>query len=421
MNQVIMYLGSVFYYDRFAIEVSYHGNLSVTELSNLLVNKNTIHYDHSKQMGYTALFDKDFMKFPHRIPNNVNENAFQITTGKGILSGEKWNAHQDKSIEQVTYHSPKDPKDPSKVIAKMEFEGWRRYVAERRPTEGSRIIFHLCGLQKQSMLARIIDDQRFRDIGWMEPIVAVTEDPILALNFREDAIEDNPDYIDDLFARIHQVEMLPHEIMLDLKNVIALNAIDRFKKRMIECGFSEYEFEEALKLIRPTALKGVVSPFYVAAIFCKSHGKLKEARKLLKKISKQHWQYEEAIDLERSLYEQEIRENKQKYERVIQELKTEVIHLRSRGSIPNHTSALKSSFQSADNTAATTLHQKEADTLKQFNAEQVQKRQEAPQPLHKEIIPYFGLQGMLAMHQQLPLQEAEQAQSKAKTPKREKC
>ncbi|HEV2524327.1 MAG TPA: hypothetical protein VGU44_04260 [Gammaproteobacteria bacterium] len=391
----------------------------MTELSNLLV-KNVIH---TNQVGYTSLFEKDFMAFPNRINHDVNAHTFQISTGKEILSGEKWNAHQDKSIEQVAYYSPKDQKDASKVIAKVEFEGWRRYVAERRPTEGGRIIFHVRGLQKQSALARVIDDQSFREIGWMEPIVAVTEDPILAINFRETAIEDNPDYIDDLFSRINRVEMLPHEIMIDLKNVIALNSIDRFKKRMIESGFSEYEFEEALKLIRPTALKGVASPFYVAALFCRTKGKFKEARKLLKKIAKTHWQYTEAIDLERSLYEQEIRENKQKYERVIQELKTEVVHLRSRGSIADHASTVESSLQFKDTATAqqdfTIKIQQKAETLKKTNAQHTQRLTETLAPLAKETIPYFqGLQGLLSKrHDQ---QQTTQPENTPKTRKRQR-
>ncbi|MBP9764225.1 MAG: hypothetical protein KBD03_02785 [Gammaproteobacteria bacterium] len=393
----------------------------MTELSNLLVNKNVIH---TNQVGYTSLFEKDFTAFPNRINHDINEHSFQISTAKGIGSAEKWNAHQDKSIEQVAYYSPKDQKDPSKVIAKVEFEGWRRYVSERRPTEGGRIIFHLFqvrGLQKQSALARVIDDQKFREIGWMEPIVAVTEDPILAINFRETAIEDNPDYIDDLFSRIHKVEMLPPEIMIDLKNVIALNSIDRFKKRMIESGFSEYEFEEALKSIRPTALKGVASPFYVAALFCRKKGKLKEARKLLKKIDKNHWQYTEASDLERSLYEQEIRENKQKYERVIQELRTEVVHLRSRGSIPDHASTVKSAVQLKDTATKQqdfTTHQK-AEILKKTNAEHTQRLTETSSSLAKEIIPYFqGLQGVLS--KQHAQQNTAEPENKPKTRKRQR-
>ena len=370
----------------------------MTKLSNLLVNKNVIY---KNQVGYTSLFEKDFMAFPNRINHDVNAHTFELSITKGVGSTKKWNAHQDQSIEQVAYYSPKDQTDPSKVIAKVEFEGWRRYVAERRPIEGGRIIFHVRGLQKQSTLARAIDDQSFREIGWMEPIVAVMEDPILAINFRETAIEDNPDYIDDLFSRIHRVEMLPHEIMIDLKNVIALNSIDRFKKRMIESGFSEYEFEEALKSIRPTALKGVASPFYVAALFCRTKGKFKEARRLLKKIGKNHWQYTEASDLERSLYEQEIRENKQKYERIIQALKTEVVHLRSRGSIADHTSGTGSSLQLKDTAIAqqdfTIKIQQKAETLKKTNAEHTQRLTETSPSLAKEIIPYFqGLQGLLS-------------------------
>ncbi|HXH54369.1 MAG TPA: hypothetical protein VNK03_01305 [Gammaproteobacteria bacterium] len=380
-------------------------------------NKNVTH---TNQPGYTSLFEKDFMAFSNRINHDVDERSFQISTATGTLSAQKWNGHQDKSIEKVTYYSAKEEKDPSKVITKVEFEGWRRYVAERRPTEGGRIIFHVRGLQKQSTLARMIDDKSFRDIGWMEPIVAVTEDPFLAVNFREDAIVENADYIDDLFSRISEVERLPHEIILDLKNVIALNSIDRFKKRMLECGFSEYEYEEALKLIRPTSLKEVSSPFYVSALFCRTKGKFKEARKLLKKISKMHWQFEEAIDLERSLYEQEIRENKQKYEQMVQQLTIEVVHLRSRGSIANQTSS-----QSRD--AALTQQsnkikiQQETEILKKTNAQLTQKFAETlPLPLAKEIIPYFqGLQGLLSKrHDQQ--QNTAQSENKPKTPKRQR-
>lgn len=379
---------------------------SVPELLNTLASQQA---NDANQVGYTALFEKDFMVFPNRTHHDVNEQTFQIS---------KWNAHQDKSIEQVTYYSPKDPKDPSKVITKMVFEGWRRYVEERRETEGGRIIFHIKSLEKQSKLARAIDDKSFREIGWMEPLVAETENPILAVNFRETAVEKNPDYIDDLFSRISHIEKLPSEIITDLKNVIALNSIDRFKKRMIECGFSEYEYEEALKLIRPTALKGVASPFYAGSLFCRSKGKLKEARKLLRLLKKHqaHWQYEEADELERSLYEQEVRENKQKYEQVIQQLKTEVTHLRARGSIANQTSSVEISLQATEAVATqqnlSTKIQQEAETLKKMNAQHAQQVHAATlTPVAKEIIPYFqGLKGALATRQ-----ETEKPKSPSKT------
>jgi hypothetical protein len=380
-------------------------------------NKNVIP---TNQPGYTSLFEKDFMAFPHRINHDVDERSFQISTATGTLSAQKWNGHQDKSIEKVTYYSPKDQKDPSKVITKVEFEGWRRYVAERRPTEGGRIIFHVRGLQKQCMLARMIDDKSFRDIGWMEPIVAVTEDPFLAVNFREDAIVENADYIDDIFSRISEVERLPHEIILDLKNVIALNSIDRFQKRMLKCGFSEYEYEEALKLIRPTALKGVASPFYVSAHFCKTKGKFKEARKLLKKISKMHWQFEEAIDFERSLYEQEIRENKQKYEQMVQQLTTEVVHLRSRGSIADQASSQSTEAAASTQQSHKIKIQQETEILKKTNAQLTQRfTGTLALPLAKEITPYFqGLQGLLSKRHH-PQQSTAQSENTPKTHKRQ--
>lgn len=393
-----MYIHNFFNYDVSArgFRNEYYGDLSVTNLSSIVVNRNLIDRD---QIGYASLFEKNYMEFPNRINRDVNGHSFQIVTSTGTLPGAKWDAHEEKSIEQVTYYSPKKQKDPSKVITKVEFEGWRRYVEERRPTEGGRIIFHVRGLQKQSALARIIDDKSFREIGWMEPIVAVTEDPILAVNFRETAVENNPGYIDDLFVRIHQVEPLPHEIITDLKNVIALNSIARFKQRMLECGFSEYEYEAYLKLIRPSALKGVASPFYVAALFCRDNRKFKEARKLLKKIPKTHWQYEEARNLERSLYEQEIRENKDNYERVIQELKSEVVHLRSRGSIANHTSLSHTSQVPVTIAESNEVKQPlKTEPEKQTNNARLTQRL-TETPFGKEIIPYF--QGLLSIRQKI--------------------
>jgi hypothetical protein len=327
--------------------------------------------NNSDQVGYDYLFKKDYMDFPNRQKHDANEQFFEIATNTGT-----WAACQQKSIEQVIYHS----NDSKRVVTKIEFEGWRRYVEERRPTEGGRIIFHVQNLQKQSLLARIIDDNSFREIGWMEPIVAITTDPILGINFRETAVENNPDYIDDLFRRIRQVEALPNEILLDLKNVIALNSIDRFKERMIKSGFSEYEYEEALKSIRPSALKGVASPFYVAALFCRDNQKFKEARKLLKKIPKTHWQYEESRNLERSLYEQEIRQSKQKYEQIIDELKNEVAHLKSRGSISNRPVV--------------------KDDEAKLPATTIKSNPQIVTSLAKEMVPYF--QGLLSTRQETP-------------------
>lgn len=392
----------------------YYGDLSVTELSSIFVNRHLIE---ANQVGYASLFDKDPMEFPNRINRDVNGHSFQIATHKGTLPGKKWNAHEEKSIEQVTYYSPKSQKDPSRVISKVEFEGWRRYVEERRPTEGGRIIFHVRGLQKQSTLARIIDDKSFREIGWMEPIVA-TEAPILAVNFREDAIEDNPNYIDDLFSKIRQIEALPNEIMIDIKNVIALNSIDRFMQRMIECGFSEYEFEEYLKQIRPTALKDVSSPFYVAALFCRNKGKFKEARKLLKKITKKHWQYEAGRDLERSLYEQEIRENKHKYEQAIQALKAEVVHLRSRGSVADKHSVVVEATLAAVKSDET-KHQLKIETEKKANNAQLAQRL-AETPFGKEIIPYFVREALLERQKNVQEQQPQKPDNSPKTRARQR-
>src|SRR5690349_20248678 len=116
------------------------GDLSVAELE--LVTKNVFNKD---QVGYTTLFENDFMPFPHRMNRNIDEHSFQVATGTSTSTQTSWHAHEEKSIEQVSYHSPKDIKDPSRVITKIEFEGWRRYVEERRPTEGGRIIFHVRG------------------------------------------------------------------------------------------------------------------------------------------------------------------------------------------------------------------------------------------------------------------------------------
>jgi len=66
------------------------------------------------------------------------------------------------------------------------------------------------------------------------------------------------------------------------------------------------KFEEAIKLIRPIALSGVPSPYFVAAQMLLEQQRFDEARNLLRYVSKEHWQYDEAINFERSLYEEEI-------------------------------------------------------------------------------------------------------------------
>ena len=89
----------------------------------------------------------------------------------------------------------------------------------------------------QAKFARAIDDRGFMNIGWMEPIRAVLEDPILAINFRENKVEKHSSYLDDFFEKMGQIEALPLEIIEDLKCVIAYNSVERFMGKMTEKGY----------------------------------------------------------------------------------------------------------------------------------------------------------------------------------------
>ncbi len=163
--------------------------------------------------------------FPYR--TNPERNGFQES-----FQIQDWQCQQDKSIEQVKY----DSIYPNRSIKCLEYEGWRRHVESRQEQEGIRIILHVRTIKIQATLARMIDDIQFNQIGWLEPIRAVFEDPILGINFCEKAIEKKPHYIDDFFKKINELEPFPAEIVADLKCVIAFNGAERFINKMIEEG-----------------------------------------------------------------------------------------------------------------------------------------------------------------------------------------
>ncbi len=145
----------------------------------------------------------------------------------------EWQCQEDESIEQVKYYSPR----PERKINEIEYEGWRRYIEERQDEEGIRIILHVRDLKVQAALVRAIEIDDFKKIGWMEPIRVTREDPIVVINYRENAIRTNAGFMNQLFQRIGQIEALPDEILYDLKYFIANNCVHRFLKKMDEIGF----------------------------------------------------------------------------------------------------------------------------------------------------------------------------------------
>lgn len=143
---------------------------------------------------------------------------------------QEWQCQQDESIEQIKYSCPR----PERKIKAIEYEGWRRYVPSRRTEEGIRIILYVHNLKIQAALARAIESEAFKKIGWLEPIRVTAKDPIIAVNFREITIETDPGYMNHLFQRIGQIEIIPEEILEDLKCFIANNCVNRFIKKMQE-------------------------------------------------------------------------------------------------------------------------------------------------------------------------------------------
>lgn len=223
-----------------------------------------------------------------------------------------WQCYQNKTIEQVSYNYISDKHQ--REIGGIVFEGWRRYPESRRDTEGGRFIFQVRSLETQFKLARVIAPV-IKDIGWMEPLYDDPHQAIVAINFRETQVEDHPDYIDQLFYAITEIEVFPRSILSDLIHFIAYNCVDRFKETL-----PVYGFEAALPLLRAIGLKKVLSPFYVAALFCLKQEKFEEARELIKRISDKHWQNRDRRSnpraLERQIYEKEIRKLKIKVKRL---------------------------------------------------------------------------------------------------------
>jgi len=248
--------------------------------------------------GFIERFKAEYLPSCHTTSGRHNsQGCFQI---------DEWRCQQDLSIERVKYYSP----DPNRTLREIEYEGWRRHVPTRRMDEGPRFIFHIRpganSLKIQADLARLVDDPTFREIGcWLEPISMDFEDPILAVNFCENSVEQNAEYVDELFYRISKVEQIPEAIIINLKSVIAHSCVERFKDKLHVQGFKE-GFEHAIRLLRYCSLKGVSSPFHVAALFCQENGQNESAIVLIRHINKSHWQYEEARMLERSIYHDQI-------------------------------------------------------------------------------------------------------------------
>ncbi len=210
-----------------------------------------------------------------------------------------FDGHHELSPESVRYTATSH--FLKQQITTIEYEGWRRHVQHLRADEGVRIIFHLRNLQGQAQLARLIDNAKFRKIGWCEPLVADPNHPILAINFCEELVEKHPYYLDRLFEAVNHFEQIPNEIVLDLKRVVAHSCLHKFFRMIFVTSITK-----AQESIRSTALGEVDSPFYLAAQFCVQHKMYPEARDLAKLITKVHWQYEQGSALEREAFEQEI-------------------------------------------------------------------------------------------------------------------
>ncbi len=69
-------------------------------------------------------------------------------------------------------------------------------------------------------------------------------------------------------------------------------------------------FEDAKTKLLPIALSGVPSPYFTAAKELVKLGDLEHARKLLEIISKQHWQFDDALKFKDELFQREIDELK---------------------------------------------------------------------------------------------------------------
>ncbi len=211
---------------------------------------------------------------------------------------DKWLGHHDEASEKVTYSSL----DPEQLITEVEYDGSGRYQEDKPGETGFRIVLHVRNLKKLVKLARLLEYSKFIQICRLDPLRLFSEETVLGINFSENLIQENAHYIDELFEIIGQVETLPIPLLSDLKCVIAYNCVEKFKKKLRQQGF-----DAALKLLKSTFLKGVFSPFYVAALHCRETKKFRDARELIKQLPKSHRQYEEGRLLERLIYEQEIK------------------------------------------------------------------------------------------------------------------
>lgn len=67
-----------------------------------------------------------------------------------------------------------------------------------------------------------------------------------------------------------------------------------------------HNFEAAIKMLIPTALSGVSSPYYNAATYCLKENLFNEAIELLEKIPPAHHQFKKAIALKDRIYKKII-------------------------------------------------------------------------------------------------------------------
>jgi len=214
------------------------------------------------------------------------------------LFNETWLGHQDFQDEKVTYASLSPL-----VVKELEFDGRERYIDSGVPEETFRIVLHLKNLESLVRLARLLEYSRLKDCFHLDPLRSMPEDMLLTLQFAENAVKNNADYLDELFAIIGQIETLPLELLSDLKAVVAYNCVERFKRKLAEEGF-----RTAIKYLKSHQLRNMLSPHYIAALHCRKNRLLKESRTLLQTISKEHDSYDLSNRLMCSTYEQEIKE-----------------------------------------------------------------------------------------------------------------
>ena len=258
---------------------------------------------------------KAISRFRTQLSDSGLEKTFQING---------WYCSEDSSTEIVKYYKP----EPGNVVTEIDYEGWRRHIpARRNDDEGMRFILNILGIKNAAKLSRELQKEDFSDLIDVEAIVTDHRKPLLEAVFsfviREKAIENNAHYLDEIFKRISVIQNIPKEIINDLREVIACNCVKRFRS-LLEAN---EPFEKCIESLRPSALTGVSSPYFLAAIICLEKRKFQFAQELLKRIHKDHWQFEDALNFKDLIHQQEKREMEDLYEQRILDLTKKIAEL----------------------------------------------------------------------------------------------